>query len=169
MIFSIYLILLTASFVYFFIHIPGQKWLKFLGTIFLLHGYLTIFSTMKDISGYPTTDSIPKTSQIIWGFAQEPNPSEDENGYIDLWVQHQASFLENNLSFFSLARQDMVSRIYRIPYTKKNHDELKLIQDRINKGHFVGITPNLKGQTVIDLADAQQQYSIQYDSIKMQK
>jgi hypothetical protein len=169
MMFFVYLILLSTCFLYFFFHVKGKRVLKVVGVVLFLHGYLTIHSTVAELSGYPTTESIPESVQVLWGNAVEPNPSEEFPGYIDLWVVHNPTQEEDWFSLMSLADEGKVSRIYRIPYTKKDHKALKEMVDRIKRGKRVGLALEKKGKSILDLSEAQQRYNIRYNSIMIKK
>ena len=169
MIFSIYLILLSAIFLYFFLHVKGKKIIKFFGILILLHGYMTISSTFAEISGYPTFEIMPERAQVVWGIAAEPTPTEDFLGYIDLWVVHSPNKVETWFQWFSLSQRGKVSRVYRIPYTKENHKALKGIKAKLKKGKHVGLARDKKDYSKFDLSKAQQRYSIEYNSVKIKK
>jgi len=169
MIFAVYLLCLSVGFLWLFFHVEGKKLLKFIAVVLFLHGYLTVYSTINELSGYPTRESMPEMTQVLWGIATMPNPSEDFSGYIDLWVLHEAAKEEEWLDWFSLAHKGQVSRVYRIPYTKKNHDELKMITSKIQKGKRIGLAIDKKSGTRLDLSEAQQKYGVVYESIKLKK
>jgi hypothetical protein len=167
--FFLYLILLTTIFLWFFIQTDANRFIKFISIIFLLHGYLTVVGTFEEISGYPTTENLPERSEIKWGEAVEPNTATGYKGHIDIWVVHRSSMVESFLSYFSLADNGAVSRIYRIPYTKENHKALKGIKDRIKKGKHTGVAVDKRNPTNVNLAEAMQKYAITYDSVMMKK
>ena len=165
----LYLILITACFLYFFIHTKSKIYIKLFAILLLSHGYLTVYSSVETLSGYPTKEEMPEVVQVLWGVAVEPIPVEDFPGYIDLWVIHTPTIEEGWMDWFSLAERNKVSRIYRIDYTKKNHESLKALTDRLKKGKHVGLTIDKKSNNSIDISEAQQRYSINYNSIRIEK
>tara|TARA_Y100000593_G_scaffold43471_1_gene83181 strand:+ start:1350 stop:1859 length:510 start_codon:yes stop_codon:yes gene_type:complete len=169
MIFSLYLIFLSIGFLYFFFHVEGKTSLKFFAVILFLHGYLTVYSTVDELSGYPSREVMPEMVQVVWGIAAEPNSTIGFEGYIDLWVTHNPTIEESWLPWFSLANEGEVSRIYRIPYTKKDHEELKVMINKIKRGKRVGLALDKKAGSLLDLSEAQQKYGIMYESIKIKK
>ena len=82
---------------------------------------------------------------------------------------HNPTQEEDWFSLMSLADEGKVSRIYRIPYTKKDHKALKEMVDRIKRGKRVGLALEKKGKRTLDLSEAQQRYNIRYNSIMIKK
>jgi len=169
MIFSLYLVCLSVVFLYFFFHVEGKKSLKFIGVVLFLHGHLAVYSTVDELAGYPSAESMPQMAQVLWGSAIEPEPASEFSGYIDLWVTHEPTKGETWLSWFSLADRGQVSRVYRIPYTKKNHASLRGVLAKLKRGKRVGLAFDKKLTSTMDISEAQKKYGIMYDSIKIKK
>jgi len=166
--FTIYLIILTTICLYFFIQTGAHKFFKYLVIFLLLHGYLTVGATVSELAGYPTQDDLPSEVEIIWGKASEPKPEIKYPGHIDLWVIHRTSLLESVFRSFSLANQYGTSRIYRIPYSKENHQMLVGIQASIKKGKHVGMVFG-KDRGTIDFESAMEKYHMNYQSTVIPK
>lgn len=169
MIFSLYLVCLSVIFLYFFFHVEGKKPMKLLGVVLFLHGHLAVYSTVNELSGYPTREDMPEMAHVLWGNAVEPQPSVEFSGYIDLWVMYEPTSGETWLSWFSLADRGQVSRVYRLPYTKKNHDSLKGVLAKLKRGKRVGLAFDRKSNSTMDLSEAQQKYGVAYEGIKLKK
>ena len=172
MMFTTYIILLSVCVLYFLLYTNAHSFLKCLCIAILIHGYVTIGVTFDDTRGYPTSELIPEKVDIVWGVVVEPSKNPKYDGHIDLWVKHEASLLESKLQYFTLAdKSPVVSRVYRIPYTREAHKTILVIQKKIATGDKVGlILPGGKLQKdAINLESAMQRYTVKYDTVVIEK
>jgi len=126
--------------------------------ILLFHGYMTTWSTFKQISGYPTAQELPEEFEVLWARVVESG----EGKFIELWILHDTPVMGKIMARFSLAHDwGDVSRVYRIPYTEENHQAVLEMQGKMREGRKVGVImdPNMDGE--IDLREAEQRYSIE--------
>jgi|TARA_Y100000034_G_scaffold48387_1_gene59737 hypothetical protein len=137
--------------------------MKVLLVIILLHGYLTSFSTFRDISGYPTASDLPEEFEVVWGRAVEM--PQDKVKFIELWVTYDFSFTEIWVSRFSLAhRKDSLSRVYRLPYSQENHEFVLEMQQAIKLGKRMKLSfQDISMDEKIDLREAAQNYAINHE------
>ena len=138
--------------------------LKVLIVVVLIHGYITTWSTYKQISGYPTTDELPQRFEIIWARVVESSTSDD---FIELWIASDTPVIDKIMARFSLAHSwNNVSRVYRIPYNAENHQAVLEIQKKIELGEKVGVK-NINKE--LDLRKGSEQYSIEFEEKKITK
>lgn len=108
-----------------------------LGKIFLvlllMHTSVSVYDSMRQVSGYPAEEDLPEDAEIVWGVVWE-SPVEKT---IELWVTFERDTYDY---LFSLAHDEKpISRIYRIQYTKERHRLLLEMQKKIARGERVGI------------------------------
>jgi len=137
--------------------------LKVMLVVVLMHGYLTAFSTFRDVSGYPTQADLPEEFEVVWARAVEI-PQNDVK-FIELWVAYDFSFTEVWISRFSLAhRKDSLSRVYRLPYSQENHEFVLEMQQAIQLGKQMKLSfQNISMDEKIDLREAAQNYAINHE------
>lgn len=172
MTFLIYIVAFTCCFLYFFIRVRGNTLIKALLVFLLIHGYITVFSTINHVSGYPTSERMPEDVVMLWGDIAEPAKNPEREGHIDIWVSHDATFLESFLKEYSLADiSNKVSRVYRLPYTKENHKFIRNAKHRIIAGKRVGLKLATieKASGAYDLSAAEKLYKIEYNSQRLKK
>ncbi|HCX88360.1 MAG TPA: hypothetical protein DG761_10075 [Gammaproteobacteria bacterium] len=81
--------------------------------------YLLHYFSLSSLQGWPSSTRLPEAFTLhAWQF-QEPNPAQDQSGYIHLWVQ---------------AEEWDVPRAYALPYSSVLHDRLETAQARRNAG-----------------------------------
>ena len=68
--------------------------------LIIIHGYLTIGATYKEISGYPTVGNFPEKFEIIW--ARVVEPARDDK-FIEIWIDYENMIVDKFISRFSLA------------------------------------------------------------------
>jgi len=132
----------------------------------LCHGYLTTWSTMKEISGYPTAQSLPHEFEVLWARVVET----PDKKFIELWISYDTPAAGKIMARFSLAHDWRdISRVYRIPYSEENHQTVLEMQGKVRKGIKVGVVmdPNMNGE--IDLREAEQRYSIEAEGRRIRK
>ncbi|HCK76829.1 MAG TPA: hypothetical protein DHW07_06760 [Gammaproteobacteria bacterium] len=83
--------------------------------------YLVHFFSLDALRGWPTDSPLPEKFTLhAWRF-QEPNPVENQFGYIYLWVQ---------------AQDWEHPRAYTLPYSSELHDRLEVAQARRDQGYL---------------------------------
>lgn len=166
--FAIYIILLSASVALILAKSSLTSHpVRALAVILLIHGYITSWSTYKQVSGYPTADKLPKKFEIVWVDVVESQPED----FIELWIKYDTPVLEKVVARFSLAHNwDNISRVYRIPYTDENHEMALEIQKKIEKGEKAGIiNSDNNSNNDLDLREGSENYSIEFESQKITK
>jgi hypothetical protein len=141
--------------------------IKVIAMIALVHGYLTIGSTYKQISGYPTFEKLPEKFEIIWARVVE----SDSEKFIEIWINYDGSIRGYILDTFSLAsRVSHISRVYRIPYSEENHRTIVELQKKIQRGEKVGINNiDNKSNGEIDLRKSEGKFRSDYESKRIIK
>jgi hypothetical protein len=141
--------------------------IKVIAIIVLIHGYLTIGSTYKQISGYPTFEKLPEKFEIIWARVVESN---DEK-FIEIWINYDGNINDYLVDTFSLANNiNYISRVYRIPYSEENHETIVELQKKIKRGEKVGIKNiDNKGNEEIDLRESEVKFRSDYESKRIIK
>ena len=166
--FAIYLILLSVCIAFILASSSlTSKPVRVLVIIMIIHGYLTSWATYKEVSGYPTSDQVPKKFEIIWARVVESSTDK----FIEIWISYENSNVDKLIARFSLAHGwNNISRVYRLPYDDKNHKMVMEIQGKIEKGEKVGII-NEKNDSNrdIDLREGAQNYFIEFESKKITK
>ena len=134
--------------------------------VLLFHGYMTTWSTFKQISGYPTAQELPEEFEVLWARVVE----NGEDKFIELWISSDTPVAGKLMARFSLAHDwGDISRVYRIPYSEDNHQTVLMMQGKVREGKKVGVImdPNLDGE--IDLREAEQRYSIEAQRRQIRK
>ena len=166
--FAIYIILLSASVALILAKSSLTSHpVKALAVILLIHGYVTSWSTYKQVSGYPTGDELPRKFEILWVRVVEAEP---EN-FIELWIKYDTPILDKITARFSLAHDwNNISRVYRIPYTDENHEMSLEIQKKIERGEKTGIiNDDNSSNNDLDLREGAENYSIEFEGQKITK
>jgi hypothetical protein len=134
--------------------------------ILLAHGYMTTWSTFKQVSGYPTAQDLPKEFEVLWARVVETG----EEKFIELWILYDTPTMGKIMARFSLAHGwNNVSRVYRIPYSEENHQLVIEMQRKVREGKKVGITLDPSIDNDIDLREAEQRYSIEAQRTRIRK
>lgn len=77
--------------------------------------YAVHFAVLQSLPGWPSDAQLPDTFRLISFSITEPDRREDANGETLIWAQPiEAS----------------TPRVYRMPYTRELHDELRTAQQR---------------------------------------
>ena len=63
--------------------------------VLLFHGYMTTWSTFKQISGYPTAQELPEEFEVLWARVVE----NGEDKFIELWISSDT--LDNSLIIYN--------------------------------------------------------------------
>lgn len=166
--FAIYIVLLSACVSLILANSSlTSKPIRVLAVILLIHGYITSWSTYKQVSGYPTADSLPKKFEIVWARVVE----EQSGDFIELWIDYDTPVLNKLVARFSLAHNwNDISRVYRIPYNNENHEMVLELQSKIKRGEKAGIiNEDDSSNTSIDLRKGSKNYSIEFESKKITK
>jgi len=144
-----------------------SKPIKAIVVVMLIHGYMTSWATYKQVSGYPTTQQVPKKFEIIWARVVESQSGD----FIELWISYENTVVDKLVSRFSLAHGwNNVSRVYRIPYSDENHEMVMKIQGKIELGEKVGIiNENGNPNSDLDLRKGSESFSIDFESNKIIK
>jgi len=144
-----------------------SKPIKAIVVVMLIHGYMTSWATYKQVSGYPTTQQVPKKFEIIWARVVESQSGD----FIELWISYENTVVDKLVSRFSLSHGwNNVSRVYRIPYNDENHEMALEIQRKIERGEKTGIINNdSSSNNDIDLREGTENYSIEFESKKITK
>lgn len=166
--FAIYIVLLSACIALILASSSlTSKPIRALAVILLIHGYVTSWSTYKQVSGYPTGDELPEKFEILWARVVE----EQSGNFIELWIDYDTPVLNKLVARFSLAHNwNDISRVYRIPYSDKNHEMVLELQDKIKRGEKAGIiNEDDSSNSSLDLRKGSKNYSIEFESNKITK
>jgi hypothetical protein len=134
----------------------------------LIHGFLTIFSTFKDVSGYPTTENLPEKFEVIYARVVE----QHDNKFIEMWIKFDNGNLGKFYAMFSLAHGwHDVSRVYRMPYTRDNHEMILKIKKKLLVGERVGIKfdKSEKENGEVNLREAEEKFRVDFESSRIPK
>lgn len=125
---SIAFLLLATIVLYFVIKTKGHYVMKGIVVALTLYYSLILLYTPDKLLGWPTNDPMPPNTIILYILFDEPKPGE--KGSIYLWAITRDPSIENpildQLNYKGIFRYNVlgVPRVYRIPYTKKNHQIL---------------------------------------------
>lgn len=112
------------------------RWTLKLAFIVLLVGFgLEVSKSLDSYAGWPTSEDLPSTGQLLGAVIREPNAQTGDRGAIIVWVRP----LEPPVS--ALFREDPSPdepRAYRIPYSRKMHEEVEGAMQAIRNGQVVG-------------------------------
>tara|TARA_Y100001973_G_C5169848_1_gene318360 strand:+ start:605 stop:1108 length:504 start_codon:yes stop_codon:yes gene_type:complete len=135
---------------------------KALIVMLLMHGHLVVWSTFKTVSGYPTAAELPDEFEVIYARVVE----EHDSKFIELWVKHDASITGKFLSFFSMHFEiDDLSRVYRMPYSKENHEFVNEMTERIMQGNAVGVKfKDKEEKRNLDLREGEKDFRVEYEN-----
>tara|TARA_Y100001970_G_C14008564_1_gene737186 strand:+ start:513 stop:953 length:441 start_codon:yes stop_codon:yes gene_type:complete len=141
--------------------------IKAIVVLMLVHGYFTSWATYRQVSGYPTTEQVPKKFEVVWARVVE----SQSGSFIELWVSYENSILDKIVARFSLAHDwDNISRVYRLPYNKENHKMILELQKKIERGEKAGIiNESNDSNSDLDLRDGAENYYIEFESKKITK
>ncbi len=166
--FAIYIVLLSVC-VGFILSTSSltSRPIKAIVVLMLVHGYFTSWATYRQVSGYPTTEQVPKKFEVVWARVVE----SQSGSFIELWVSYENSILDKIVARFSLAHDwDNISRVYRLPYNKENHKMILELQKKIERGEKAGIiNESNDSNSDLDLRDGAENYYIEFESKKITK
>ncbi len=134
----------------------------------LIHGFLTVFSTFKEVSGYPTSAPLPEKFEVIYARVVE----QHDNKFIELWVKFDNSNLDKIYAMSSLAHDwSDISRVYRMPYTRDNHEMVLEIKKKLRIGERVGIKLDKKSirSGEVNLRKAEEKFRVDFESTRIPK
>ncbi|MEM7562659.1 MAG: hypothetical protein AAF353_06370 [Pseudomonadota bacterium] len=84
---------------------------KMLLLVFSVGFFWVHFESMKSSMGWPVSDTLPVSFELIEGVVVEPNVREAEPGYVYIWIR-------------DLAEADSLPRAYRLPYGEQLHQRI---------------------------------------------
>jgi hypothetical protein len=136
--------------------------------LLLMHGFLTVSSTFKEVSGYPTATNLPKKFEVIYARVVE----QHDNKFIEMWIKFDTGTLDKIYALFSLAHEwNDISRVYRLPYTRDNHEMVLEIEKKILAGEKVGIKFDKKSLRAgeVNLRKAEEKFRVDFESRRIPK
>jgi len=83
--------------------------------------YLLHYFSLSELQGWPSDSPLPKEFALHAWQVEEPNPIQDQSGYVYLWVQSQ---------------DWDAPRAYTLPYSSELHDRLETAEAQRRKGHL---------------------------------
>jgi hypothetical protein len=134
----------------------------------LMHGFLTVFATFKQVSGYPTEANLPEKFEVIYARVVE----QHDNKFIEIWIDFDNTSTHKFYAMFSLAHSWRdTSRVYRLPYTRKNHEMILEIKKKLLVGERVGIKlkKGTKNTDPVNLREAEKRFRIDFESSRILK
>ncbi len=134
---------------------------KMFVVLLLVHGHLTVWPTFKTISGYPTAADLPSEFEVVYARVVE----EHDSKFIELWIKYDVPVTGEFLSFFSMHfESNDLSRVFRMPYTKENHEFVNEMTEKIMKGDAVGVKFKDNDQKRnLDLREGEKDFRVEYD------
>ena len=105
-----------------------------------------MWNSFNNLLGWPTTEKVPDTFEILWVVVEEPNKRTNDPGAIYIWIKN----LEPEDDHFSLSfnSNDMSkdSRLYKLPYNRAMHEQVPGILDKVKRGErFIATMGNGAG------------------------
>lgn len=113
-------------------HSKISSGLKILAAVLFTIFCLTSYDTIRAVSGYPTVEELPEDAEIVWA-----RVVEEEEKYIEVWILFERSYTQKIFTFYH--KENPISRVYRIGYTKKRHELLLQMLEGIKQGKKQGI------------------------------
>ncbi len=118
---------LFLFFIYLFIAARLHWVLRFIGVPLLLAAALFTYSSLDRLLGFPYPGTIPENSHFL-GYHLQPMASDM---YFTIWAY---------------AGHDGKSRLYLVPYTQAQDEELRTYREKLEQGQ-VGIRPKTESKT----------------------
>ncbi len=81
--------------------------------------YILHWFALKETSGWPSEQTLPRQFELITADVVEPNPLNGVTGNIHLWIRH---------------KENTAPRSYRLPYTRDLHARLFEAKKRMERG-----------------------------------
>jgi len=130
--------------------------------ILLIHGYLTVYSTFTAVSGYPTTKKLPNKFEVVYARVVE----DHDEKFIELWIKYELPYMEKVYSYFSMHfEMNNITRVFRLPYTRENHEFVLDATKKITRGGIVGIKLEEKDKKRnVSLSEGEKDFSVEYES-----
>ena len=122
---------------WFIIGTKGQWALKMLVTAISIYFCVCLWSSLNGLLGWPTASSLMrKKIQILWLDIKEPNKKMNDPGLIYVWVKHLEPEKTNNpyILRFHTKNAENEPRLYKIPYSRKLHEQCCKIKSHLAKG-----------------------------------
>ena len=97
---------------------------------------VAVWNALDSYLGWPATDSVPEKSILLWGEVYEPNPQSGDPGKVCVWLIAYDDLAQNN-SPFKYSPEKNEPRAYRLPYSRKLHEQLEQAKKMIKGGKTV--------------------------------
>lgn len=97
---------------------------------------ITLWNSLDDLQGWATNDKVPAKFEIKWISVEEPNKKTDAPGAIYLWIKDSEPDKTTHSWYISTKHKNIneESRLHKMPYSRKGHEQAVKIQQRIAKG-----------------------------------
>lgn len=121
-------LLLSVLGLWFIIHGKGYWWLKSIFILLILSFGIGLWSSLSDLSGWPTSKDIPDRVIVHWLLVKEPSKLGNDSGgvyilatEIDSKNEAKKSEISKWLTPFISKQRPIEPRVYRLPYSKELH------------------------------------------------
>lgn len=97
---------------------------------------ITLWQSLDDVQGWPTTKTIPAKFEIKWIGVEEPNKKTDAPGAIYIWLKDLEPEKTPHSWYISTRHKNINGepRLHKLPYTRQGHEQAMKIQQQIAKG-----------------------------------
>jgi hypothetical protein len=135
-------ILLSSVLLWFVIGSKGNWFIKACAIALTLSFSLVLWNSLTSLEGWPAEQQLPEKFVLHWAVIREGSKENKEDGQIYLWIKN---LKETGKDFSLISNKDMENdpRVYKIPYSRKTHEQLQKALEGIKKGKtFIGENKN---------------------------
>lgn len=130
--------IMSAILLWFIIGAKGNWLLKAFVIAITLCFSLAMWNSLEGIQGFPTKDELPSKFLLHWAVVEEGNKENKDPGSIFLWIKNIGEKENDSLNLLP-KNGDYGPRVYKIPYSRKTHEQIQKALEGIKKGkRFIG-------------------------------
>ena len=135
---------------------------KIIAVVFFVLFSLASYDSLRKVSGYPSVSELPLEAEIVWGRVVEA-----EEKYIEVWVLFERSYEDKIFSFYH--KENPISRVYRMKYTKKRHRAMLQILEAIKNGEKQGIKRKVSKSALDSFEQSVKRYNVESKRMMIKK
>jgi len=129
-------VLVVAGLLWFVIYAKGWWWVKVIYMVIVLTFGVMIWNDIESYRGWPTAEQTPQRFVLLWADVHEPEPKTGFEGTIYVWlVRYEIN--PTKPSFFDYRPETDEPRAYKLPYSRKAHEQMEKAKGMIKDGKIV--------------------------------
>jgi hypothetical protein len=138
-------LILIVSLAWLLIHVKGRIFTKILFAGIVPYYCLVMWCSLNTFAGWATDELTPDKLIVRWIIIEEPNKKTGDEGGIYIWIQSSEQNKFNGLNFLGYNSEPYEPRAYKLPYSRRLHEQAEAALKLLKKGRRVTAARPLPG------------------------